>query len=81
MSRWLIYDLTLADLLSILTDLRFSLALEYGLRAIYRTEFHDIFALERRDPEYGPLLQKMKVVNSRGDSEMNEDQWHAASEC
>lgn len=56
-----------------------TLALEYGLRMIYRSEFHDVFALERRDPEYGPLLQKMKVVNSRGDSEMNEDQWHAAN--
>ncbi|KAG9121929.1 mRNA cap guanine-N7 methyltransferase, partial [Ceratobasidium sp. 392] len=55
-----------------------TLALEYDLKAVYRTEFHDLFNDERRDSEYGPLLQKMKVVNARGDSEMTEDQWHAA---
>lgn len=56
-----------------------ALAEEYGLKIIQRSEFHDIFALERRDPEYGPLLQTMKVVNSRGETEMSEDQWHAAN--
>ncbi|CUA72314.1 mRNA (guanine-N7-)-methyltransferase [Rhizoctonia solani] len=56
-----------------------TLSLEYGLKAIHRSEFHDIFALERRDPEYGPLLQTMKVVNSRGETEMSEDQWQAAN--
>ncbi|QRV86204.1 mRNA cap guanine-N7 methyltransferase [Ceratobasidium sp. AG-Ba] len=56
-----------------------ALALEYGLKAVYRSEFHDLFNDERRDSEFGPLLQKMKVVNSRGDSEMTEDQWHAAN--
>jgi len=32
-----------------------------------------------RDSEFGPLLQKMKVVNPRGDSEMTQDQWDAAN--
>ncbi|KAG8731161.1 mRNA cap guanine-N7 methyltransferase [Ceratobasidium sp. 428] len=56
-----------------------TLALEYDLKAVYRSEFHDLFNDERRDSEFGPLLQKMKVVNARGDSEMTEDQWHAAN--
>lgn len=47
---------------------------------MYRSEFHEIFADERRDSEFGPLLQRMKVVNARGDSAMTEDQWDAASE-
>ncbi|KAG8707812.1 mRNA cap guanine-N7 methyltransferase [Ceratobasidium sp. 394] len=45
-----------------------ALSLEYGLKAIYRSEFHDLFNDERRDSEFGPLLQKMKVVNARGDT-------------
>ncbi|KAG8748006.1 mRNA cap guanine-N7 methyltransferase [Ceratobasidium sp. 414] len=56
-----------------------ALSLEYGLKAVYRSEFHDLFNDERRDSEFGPLLQKMKVVNARGDSEMTEEQWHAAN--
>ncbi|CAE6425701.1 unnamed protein product [Rhizoctonia solani] len=56
-----------------------TLALEYGLKVIHRSDFHDIFALERRDSEFGPLLQTMKVVNSRGETEMSEDQWQAAN--
>ena len=61
------------------TNARRSLSLEYGLKAVYRSEFHEIFADERRDSEFGPLLQRMKVVNARGDSAMTEDQWDAAS--
>ncbi|QRV97984.1 mRNA cap guanine-N7 methyltransferase [Ceratobasidium sp. AG-Ba] len=56
-----------------------SIALEYGLKSIYRSEFRDLFNKERRDPEYGPLLKTMKVVNARGDSELTEDQWDAAN--
>ncbi|CAE7078998.1 unnamed protein product [Rhizoctonia solani] len=56
-----------------------TLSLEYGLKVIHQSDFHDIFALERRDPEFGPLLQTMKVVNSRGETEMSEDQWQAAN--
>ncbi|KAF8610825.1 guanine-N(7)-methyltransferase [Ceratobasidium sp. AG-I] len=56
-----------------------ALSLEYGLKAVYRSEFHEIFADERRDSEFGPLLQRMKVVNARGDSAMTEDQWDAAN--
>ncbi len=29
--------------------------------------------------EFGPLLEKMKVVDSKGESQMDEDQWEAAS--
>ncbi|KAG9103192.1 hypothetical protein FRC06_011849, partial [Ceratobasidium sp. 370] len=54
-----------------------SRAYEYGLKAVYRSEFHDLFNDERRDSEFGPLPQKTKVMNARGDSEMTEDQWHA----
>ncbi|QRW12569.1 mRNA cap guanine-N7 methyltransferase [Ceratobasidium sp. AG-Ba] len=56
-----------------------SISLEYGLKLIYRSEFRDLFNKERRDPEYGPLLKTMKVVNARGDSELTEDQWDAAN--
>ncbi|KAG8763061.1 mRNA cap guanine-N7 methyltransferase [Ceratobasidium sp. 423] len=57
-----------------------ALSLEYGLNLIYRDTFHHIFDQERRDPEFGPLLQTMKVVNSGGRTEMSADQWDAASE-
>ncbi|CAE6460082.1 unnamed protein product [Rhizoctonia solani] len=56
-----------------------SLAEDYGLKLTFHSDFHDIFASERRDPEYGPLLQTMKVVNHRGELGMSEDQWQAAN--
>ncbi|KAH7340326.1 mRNA capping enzyme-domain-containing protein [Rhizoctonia solani] len=56
-----------------------SLAEDYGLKMTFHSDFHGIFASERRDPEYGPLLQTMKVVNHRGELGMSEDQWQAAS--
>lgn len=31
--------------------------------------------------EFGPLLQNMKVVDANGESQMDEDQWEAASKC
>ncbi|GJJ15084.1 hypothetical protein Clacol_009359 [Clathrus columnatus] len=55
------------------------LAEEYSLYSIYREEFHDIFQSEREDKEFGALLQRMKVVDSRGVSQMDEDQWEAAN--
>jgi len=33
---------------------------------------------EHRHPEYKPLLHRMKVVNERDESAMDEDQWEAA---
>jgi mRNA (guanine-N7-)-methyltransferase len=30
-------------------------------------------------PEFKPLLQKMNVVDGNGETEMNDDQWEAAS--
>ncbi|THH09356.1 hypothetical protein EW145_g2067 [Phellinidium pouzarii] len=55
------------------------LASEYHLRLLYKEEFHDVYAEHCEHPEFGPLLQRMKVVNSSGESQMNEDQWEAAN--
>lgn len=56
-----------------------SLARSYGLRLLYKAEFHHVFEQHRDHPEFGPLLEKMKVVDSNGESHMDEDQWEAAS--
>lgn len=56
-----------------------ALAAEYGLKVIYKEEFHTIFAQEREHPEYKLLLERMKVVDKDGESSMDEDQWEAAS--
>ena len=55
------------------------MASEYKLRLLYRAEFHDIYAEHSEHPEFGPLLQRMKVVDAQGESQMDEDQWEAAS--
>lgn len=55
------------------------MAQEYSLYPIYRKEFHDIFEAEKDDKEFSSLLQWMKVVDSQGVSQMDEDQWEAAS--
>jgi hypothetical protein len=39
-----------------------------------------MFDAEKEHREYGPLLQRMKVVTADGESQMDEDQWEAASE-
>lgn len=39
-----------------------------------------IFEEEGSVPEFTELLSRMKVVNAKGESEMSEDQWEAASE-
>lgn len=56
------------------------MAQEYGLQLVYKKEFHDIFQEEQDHKDFGPLLQRMKVVAANGESEMDEDQWEAASE-
>ncbi|EJD46044.1 guanine-N(7)-methyltransferase [Auricularia subglabra TFB-10046 SS5] len=56
-----------------------ALAAKHGLQLLYREEFHDVFEAERDDAEFGPLLQRMRVVDAEGESHMDEDQWEAAS--
>jgi len=55
------------------------LAAEYGLHPTYKEEFHDVFSENREHPEFGPLMVRMKVVDSNGESSMDEDQWEAAN--
>ena len=55
------------------------LAEEFSLYPVFMKEFHQVFADNQEHKEYGPLLEKMKVVNSKGESQMDEDQWEAAS--
>jgi hypothetical protein len=54
-------------------------ASEYSLYPIYKKEFHEVFTENQHDPEFKQLLIKMGVVDSRGESAMDEDQWDAAS--
>ncbi|KAF7322820.1 mRNA cap guanine-N7 methyltransferase [Mycena chlorophos] len=55
------------------------LAAEYGLHPVYKEEFHDIFSEHQDHAEFGPLMVKMKVVDSNGESAMDEAQWEAAN--
>lgn len=55
------------------------LAMEYGFRLIYRKPFNEILADEQSSRDFGPLLGRMGVVNDRGESAMDADQWEAAS--
>ncbi|KZT60477.1 mRNA capping enzyme, large subunit, partial [Calocera cornea HHB12733] len=55
------------------------LAAEYGLVQEYRKDFGDLLHEEREHEVYGPLLRRMKVVDSAGESDMDEEQWEAAS--
>lgn len=55
------------------------LAAEYRLHPLYRQEFHQVFEENQEHSEFGPLMVKMKVVDSNGESAMDEDQWEAAS--
>lgn len=55
------------------------MAKEYGMELKYREEFHEVFAEHQEHPEFGPLMLRMKVVESNGESSMDEDQWEAAS--
>jgi len=55
------------------------MAEEYGLSLEYKEEFHQVFEEHQEHPEFGPLMVRMKVVDSNGESAMDEDQWEAAS--
>jgi mRNA (guanine-N7-)-methyltransferase len=55
-----------------------SIAKQHNLRLLYKREFHHIYVEESQHPEYGPLLRRMKVVNEREESAMDEEQWDAA---
>ncbi|KLO18784.1 guanine-N(7)-methyltransferase [Schizopora paradoxa] len=55
------------------------MASEYKLEVQYRSEFHDVYAEHCDHEEYGPLLQRMKVVDAKGESQMDEEQWDAAN--
>lgn len=55
------------------------MAEEYGLSVEYKEEFHQVFEEHREHSEFGPLMVRMKVVDSEGESAMDEDQWEAAS--
>ncbi len=46
---------------------------------MYKKEFHQIFEEFHEQPEFAPLLQRMRVVDANGESQMDEDQWEAAS--
>ncbi|TFY79302.1 hypothetical protein EWM64_g4714 [Hericium alpestre] len=55
------------------------LASEYGLHPVYKREFHEVFEEHQDHAEFGPLMERMKVVDSNGESQMDEDQWEAAN--
>jgi hypothetical protein len=63
---------------SILTQIP-RLAAQYDLYPTYRKEFHELFEEFHEHPEFKPLLQRMNVVDANGETEMDEDQWEAAS--
>ncbi|OCH95194.1 guanine-N(7)-methyltransferase, partial [Obba rivulosa] len=56
------------------------LAAEYRLHLTYKKEFHELFEEHHTHSEFGPLLERMRVVDANGESQMDEDQWEAASE-
>ncbi|EJU05927.1 hypothetical protein DACRYDRAFT_43262, partial [Dacryopinax primogenitus] len=55
------------------------LAGEYGLVEEYRKDFADLLNEEQDHEVFGPLLRRMKVVDADGLSDMDEEQWEAAS--
>ncbi|KAG5645002.1 hypothetical protein DXG03_007279 [Asterophora parasitica] len=55
------------------------MAAEYDLYPVYKEEFHQVFAEHQEHPDFGPLMVHMKVVDSNGESSMDEDQWEAAN--
>ncbi|TFY69279.1 hypothetical protein EVG20_g3228 [Dentipellis fragilis] len=55
------------------------LAAEYGFYPLYKREFHEVFEEHQEHPEFGPLMERMKVVDKDGESQMDEDQWEAVN--
>ncbi len=55
------------------------MASDYKLDILYKKEFHQVFEENQDDPEFGPLMVRMKVVDANGESSMDEHQWEAAS--
>ena len=51
------------------------------MELVYKKEFHEIFEEHSEHAEFAPLLQRMHVVDANGESQMDEDQWEAASTC
>ncbi|KAH8117462.1 mRNA-methyltransferase [Phellopilus nigrolimitatus] len=72
------YSFFLKDAYIVHWDNFLQMASEYHLRLLYKEEFHDVYAEHCGHPEFGPLLQRMKVVDAAGESQMDEDQWEAA---
>lgn len=61
------------------SPLKHRMAAAYGLHPVYKKEFHEVFTDNQEHPEFKPLLERMKVVDKDGESQMDEDQWEAAS--
>jgi mRNA (guanine-N7-)-methyltransferase len=57
------------------------LALEYGLKLDFHATFHELFEQARSEPQFAQLLERMKVVNSRGELEMTDEMWEASSKA
>lgn len=57
-----------------------SLAKEVGLQLVYCSDFTSIFEEERGDSTFATLLRKMKVVDNQGNTQMDIEQFEAASE-
>ncbi|OBZ75503.1 mRNA cap guanine-N7 methyltransferase [Grifola frondosa] len=55
------------------------LAAEFDLQPVYKKEFHQVFEEHHEHSEFGPLLERMRVVDANGESQMDEDQWEAAN--
>jgi len=55
------------------------LALEYRLQFHYKRSFHELFVDHKDSAEFGKLLERMRVVNSQGESELTEEMWEACN--
>ena len=61
------------------TPISCRMAADYKLELIYKKDFHEVFLEHQKDPEFGPLMVRMKVKDANGESAMDEAQWEAAS--